>query len=33
LTLAALSAGDFALNDQFIMPADDHLDIGERPVV
>ncbi len=27
-----ITAEDFALNDPFIMLADDHLDIGERPV-
>lgn len=27
-----MSAEPFALNDPFIMLADDHLDIGERPV-
>jgi len=32
LAAQVLSAGDFALNDPFIMLADDHLDIGDRPV-
>jgi hypothetical protein len=32
LAARVLSATDFAVNDPFIMLADDHLDIGERPV-
>lgn len=32
LAAHVLSAEDFALNDPFIMLADDHLDIGDRPV-
>lgn len=32
LAAHVLAAEDFALNDPFIMLADDHLDIGERPV-
>jgi redox-sensitive bicupin YhaK (pirin superfamily) len=32
LATAVVSPEDFALNDPFIMLADDHLDIGDRPV-
>ncbi len=32
LAAQVVSAEDFALNDPFIMLADDHLDIGDRPV-
>ena len=32
LATQVVSPGDFALNDPFIMLADDHLDIGDRPV-
>src|SRR6185436_10763005 len=32
LAALVLSAEDFALNDPFIMLADDNLDIGDRPV-
>ena len=32
LAAQVLSAADFAQNDPFIMLADDHLDMGERPV-
>src|SRR6266536_5728905 len=32
LATQVVTPGDFALNDPFIMLADDHLDIGDRPV-
>lgn len=32
LAAQVVSPGDFVLNDPFIMLADDHLDIGDRPV-
>lgn len=32
LAAQVVSPGDFLLNDPFIMLADDHLDIGDRPV-